>query len=586
MNTFGSSSKPIKSSILYFKLKQIIISLITLIAFTPAFLGITGIYQTSKNELITAKGVYLRQFASLTALEVEEIIDDRLSTLMRLAFLTTTMKVLSNNPATAKSAKKEFGKFIDFELTEKNIDFVLYNLVGAVVFSTAKNDHPAQSRDSAPDISGMGQDVYVSDILSKEGPSGEDYYLDIYVPVTSIWGNPIGSIRARFVINELFDIVKRVKLGKTGHANLVTSKGEIIIYPLYEPKSHTITEGLLKRIDKNKHGWSMVKSGGHGESEALIGYAPVSLSNKNISPASFGKKRWIIYTRQEPEETFEAIQNLKYSLIALILPLILFAVVLALIGSRLILKAQKLYEAEKIRREKQESSKQILFGFQEMVTGPLSELRKYLSKDKKLEESKTVSISTIRKQIEGIESLIEYLAYYSKTKETLLLEMDLVEIINSSLEMLKYLFDKHKVAVKVVAHDNKVPIMGNERMLNVVFMNIIMNAIHAVKGGGEITITTGRRENSGFCTIMDNGSGIPEKDLNHIFDPFFTTKKQKQKGYGLGLFISHEIMETLNGEIEVQSEKNLGATITLIFKLAETEIKEIQEDKGISPQLI
>jgi len=98
--------------------------------------------------------------------------------------------------------------------------------------------------------------------------------------------------------------------------------------------------------------------------------------------------------------------------------------------------------------------------------------------------------------------------------------------------------------------------------LNQVFMNLLVNAAHAIPDKGIITIRTGRQGEGVFIQIADTGKGIPEENLKRVFDPFFTTKPVG-KGTGLGLSLSYGIMQKHNGRIEVQSEVGKGTTFTL-----------------------
>ena len=98
--------------------------------------------------------------------------------------------------------------------------------------------------------------------------------------------------------------------------------------------------------------------------------------------------------------------------------------------------------------------------------------------------------------------------------------------------------------------------------LNQVFMNLLVNAAHAITDKGIITIRTGRQGEEVFIRIADTGKGIPEENLKRVFDPFFTTKPVG-KGTGLGLSLSYGIMQKHNGRIEVQSEVGKGTTFTL-----------------------
>jgi len=98
--------------------------------------------------------------------------------------------------------------------------------------------------------------------------------------------------------------------------------------------------------------------------------------------------------------------------------------------------------------------------------------------------------------------------------------------------------------------------------LNQVFMNLLVNAAHAIQEHGTITIRTGKENDEVWVDIADTGQGIPPENLKKIFDPFFTTKPVG-KGTGLGLSVSYGIVQKHHGRLEVQSEVGKGTTFRL-----------------------
>jgi PAS domain S-box-containing protein len=95
-------------------------------------------------------------------------------------------------------------------------------------------------------------------------------------------------------------------------------------------------------------------------------------------------------------------------------------------------------------------------------------------------------------------------------------------------------------------------------------LNILKNAVQATGSNGTIFIKTYVKDNSAVVEIKDTGAGIAEEDLPFIFDPFFTTKKT---GTGLGLIITHRIIEEHNGSIEVESKPGEGSTFRVFIPL-------------------
>ncbi|MDP2788267.1 MAG: ATP-binding protein [Pseudomonadota bacterium] len=106
--------------------------------------------------------------------------------------------------------------------------------------------------------------------------------------------------------------------------------------------------------------------------------------------------------------------------------------------------------------------------------------------------------------------------------------------------------------------------------LNQVFMNLLVNAAHAIEDQGVITLRTGTRVGEAgeeaWVEVADTGKGIPAHLLTRIFDPFFTTKPVGQ-GTGLGLSISYGIVQKHGGRIEVESEPGKGTAFRVVLPI-------------------
>lgn len=122
--------------------------------------------------------------------------------------------------------------------------------------------------------------------------------------------------------------------------------------------------------------------------------------------------------------------------------------------------------------------------------------------------------------------------------------------------------------------------MADRKRLHRCFSNIVSNAIQAMPSGGDLSVRTRQAsmtllpsaerpdpqpEPALQVTIADTGQGIPADRLSRIFDPFFTTK---EKGMGLGMAITHRIIEDHKGTIDVRSEEGLGTTFTVHLPLS------------------
>jgi PAS domain S-box-containing protein len=104
-----------------------------------------------------------------------------------------------------------------------------------------------------------------------------------------------------------------------------------------------------------------------------------------------------------------------------------------------------------------------------------------------------------------------------------------------------------------------------ENQLKQVFINIIKNAIEAMPQGGNLTITTVKNNDGYVCVrIIDQGKGIPNEIIDKIGGPFFTTK---ESGTGLGLMISHQIIEAHHGFLHISSKIDQGTTVEIMLPI-------------------
>ncbi|UCF56215.1 MAG: PAS domain S-box protein, partial [Deltaproteobacteria bacterium] len=145
-------------------------------------------------------------------------------------------------------------------------------------------------------------------------------------------------------------------------------------------------------------------------------------------------------------------------------------------------------------------------------------------------------------------------------------EFDLHELLN---ETISFLTPELKHApIEIVRNFSKEPlsIKSDPKMIEQVFVNLITNAIHAIKEKGDdqgrIEITTKRTDSEVEISIKDNGIGIPEENQEKILNLFFTTKPPG-KGTGLGLSICQNILKNLKGIISFESKPGVGTTFTV-----------------------
>ncbi|MFY9316319.1 MAG: PAS domain S-box protein [Burkholderiales bacterium] len=180
-----------------------------------------------------------------------------------------------------------------------------------------------------------------------------------------------------------------------------------------------------------------------------------------------------------------------------------------------------------------------------------------------LREDVTALMSESREGITRVKKIVQDLKDFSHadTKD----EWQTAELHKGLESTLNIAHNEFKYKANVIKEYGELPeIRCLPSQLNQVFMNLMVNAAHAIKDKGTITLRTGLRGEEVWVEISDTGDGIPKEDLKRIFDPFFTTKPIG-KGTGLGLSLSYGIVKKHGGRIEVDSEVGKGTTFRILL---------------------
>ena len=192
--------------------------------------------------------------------------------------------------------------------------------------------------------------------------------------------------------------------------------------------------------------------------------------------------------------------------------------------------------------------------------------------DKKLRKALTAleqTCQTNQLASERISKIVQSLRNFARLDEAEEKQVDLHEGIDSTLRLLQHKLKKGINVVKRYGDLSQICCFPNQ--LNQVFMNLLVNAIHAVEGEGTITIITGQENGQAVLRFADNGVGIAAEQLDQIFDPGYTTKGVGV-GTGLGLSICYRIMQQHGGRIEVTSKIGEGTEFTLRLPLSRAAV--------------
>ena len=209
------------------------------------------------------------------------------------------------------------------------------------------------------------------------------------------------------------------------------------------------------------------------------------------------------------------------------------------------------------------------------VTRRALELLEIILEDEVVDEDELVEVRKIVAAVEGVQEtnamavermvkLVRSLRTFGRPDRSEIDHIDLHEALESALRLLSHETSERVRVVREFGDLPAVECYGDQ--VNQVFMNLLVNAVHAIRGEGTLTIRTSRNADRAVVEVADTGVGISEENLARVFEPGFTTKG-KRVGMGLGLLITRQIIERHGGSISVRSTVGRGTTFTVELPL-------------------
>ncbi|MBI2924556.1 MAG: PAS domain-containing protein [Verrucomicrobia bacterium] len=164
-------------------------------------------------------------------------------------------------------------------------------------------------------------------------------------------------------------------------------------------------------------------------------------------------------------------------------------------------------------------------------------------------------------------AIIEHLLKFARPSERSdFVKLDLISVLKETLVLVGDQAKIQNIKVSPQLPEAPVPVLGDSNLLQQVFMNLFLNAIHAMPSKGRLRVIVETALHQVSVQVADTGHGIPVADLGHIFDPFYA-KSTGKKGTGLGLPLCYAIVKQHAGAIEVESAPGQGSTFTVRLDL-------------------
>ncbi|RQD60255.1 MAG: sensor histidine kinase [Desulfonatronovibrio sp. MSAO_Bac4] len=367
----------------------------------------------------------------------------------------------------------------------------------------------------------------------------------------------------------LSSFVENVRLGRTGEAFLVNSKG--IVQSRSRLGKNFGLKLDIELPDPNTNGADLVRF--QNQDQEVLAAVVNLKSNGN----------WFVVAGQEVEEAVRDISMVKVVFGLIIVLGIVFIIIIGSLTSSVLMRKIRQADEKKceideqlIQSQKLAAIGQLSSGVAHEINNPLAVigeeagwlqdlLKKEDARNFKYGDDFRDSLNAIVDQVRRCKEVTHKLLSFARKMDSNFSDVDLREAVDEVVGMREQDAFLDNISINKVFDKNLPIIFSEPYLLRQLLLNLLNNAVDAVRKGGKVTIHTRMdTQDKIIIDVKDNGVGIPRENLGKIFDPFFTTKPPG-KGTGLGLSTCHGIVNKLGGEIKVSSKVNEGSTFSVIL---------------------
>ncbi|PWB56115.1 MAG: hypothetical protein C3F06_01565 [Candidatus Methanoperedenaceae archaeon] len=535
------------------------------------------------------------------------------------------IRVIAQSRVTLASQKEHFKEFLDtFEREHKGayMEFYLLDLDGNITFSNL--DRTGNESEEIYFIEASKGKTYVSDVYQSNITGAPE--IIITSPVNKN-GDIEAVLAARVSLENLYRIIEKIDIGKSGEVFIVNQNGDIIFH---ENRSRILLDNIknnfaVKEVTYEKNGineyvnyegknvlgsyywmslyrWGLIAEQNIDEAYAgilmlgrvLVGISILALMGviflavvvsdnitrpvKSLEEGALGMVRGNfrpipVASRNEIGRLAEIFNSTAVELLEIRKKL---ESKIELANKDLEKKNKELIDANKELRKLDELKSDFLSLVSHELKTPLSSMKistEYLESDANIDpagrkEIHQIILRNIDRQTRLINDILDLSKIEAGKTELKFEIIGIKELADASYENIKQLAKKKNISITLDIQDNLSPIMADREKLIIVLNNLFENAVKFTPDKGSI-ILSAREDANGITVIMkDTGIGMEKEKIEKIFDKFYQvdgSSRRKTGGCGLGLSISSEIIKAHESVIHVESEFGKGSTFS--FKL-------------------
>ena len=183
-------------------------------------------------------------------------------------------------------------------------------------------------------------------------------------------------------------------------------------------------------------------------------------------------------------------------------------------------------------------------------------------------------VDIIGSEIHRLDRVVQILVDFTRPRDLKLEEVDLRRLLEEVAALAAPDADQHAVAIVRNFPNYPLTVKADLDFMKQAILNVVINGVQAMTGGGQLTISAKREEGMVFVEVQDTGPGIPREAQEKIFELYFTTK---QGGSGIGLAQTYQVMQWHYGSVDFETAEGKGTTFRLCIPLAESTLDAARE---------
>jgi signal transduction histidine kinase len=188
-------------------------------------------------------------------------------------------------------------------------------------------------------------------------------------------------------------------------------------------------------------------------------------------------------------------------------------------------------------------------------------------------------IDVLDEEIDRLNSIVVDFLFAVRPMTTVLKLGDLSTVVEDVIQFVSPEISEQQMTIRMERKGFIPQVEFDEKLIKQVLLNLVKNAMNAMKPGGNVTVTLELDGDNLLCKVTDTGCGIPPENLSKIFEPYFTTKST---GTGLGLTVVYKVMKEHHGDVRVESKVGVGACFTLVFPVPASQRMSLPKKNEVS----